>query len=130
MKITIREATPADAEQFMEWFKNTPLNLSDPGIAQYPLLKTLAVDKDGETITYVPFHPVFVVESLAHKPDITPRENAVALRRAQDAIDALAKQHGVSEVWWQCSDESLIEFAQRHGYEVIKTAVLKKKVGK
>lgn len=129
MKITIRLAEEKDAEKFVEWSRSTPNNLFDPAISTYPSLITLAADKGDETISYVPFHPVVVIESIAHKPDITPRENAVVFRKAQDAIEALAKQKGIAECWWMCADESLIKFAQRHGYEVVKTTVLRKKVG-
>lgn len=130
MKITIRQAEPKDGPKFVEFATNTADNLFDPDIVNYPSLQTLAVDKDGETISYVPFHPVIVVESLAHKPGITPRENAVGLRRAQDTIEEIAKKYGIAEIWWECADPRLIEFAQRHGYRAVTTTVLRKKVGR
>lgn len=129
MKITIRQAEAKDGPQFVEFATNTADNLFDPDIVTYPSLQTLAVDKDGETISYVPFHPVVVIESLAHKPGITPRENAVGLRRAQDTIEEIAKKYGIAEVWWECFDPSLIAFAERHGYKKA-GIVLKKKVGR
>ena len=128
MKISCRFAEPAEATQFIEWMTSTNNNLFDPSIVKYPSLRTVVVEKDGEPQTYVPFHPVLVLESLAQRPGLTPRENAVGLRRLQDTIESTAKQYGMAEVWWMCADKDLIHFAQQHGYEVIKTAVLRKKV--
>lgn len=129
MKTEIRLAEEKDVPQFLEWSANTPNNLFDPGIANYPNLRVFAADQNDKPVLYVPFHPVMVVESLAHKPDITTKENARALRKVQDELEALAKVYGIAEVWWQCSDQSLVAFAERHGYEVLKNAVtLRKKV--
>lgn len=128
MKTTVRIAEEKDAEQLVTWLLNTPQNMFDPDIASYPSLRTLAVDQDDKTVVYAPFHPVFAVESLAHKPDITPKENAIALRKVQDALEELARVYGIREIYWMCRDENLVKFAERHGYEVLKCAVLRKKV--
>jgi hypothetical protein len=129
MKTTVRLANESDAQNFVGWQTGTRLNLFDPAIATYPSLRTLAVDIDGSPVSYVPFHPVMAVESIGHKPDLTPRENAYALRKVQDALEDVARTYGMAEIWWQCSDPTLIEFAKRHGYEVLTSAVtLRKKV--
>lgn len=128
MQTTVRLADAKDSEKFVEWQYATPDNLFDSRIVDYPSLRTLAVEQDGETLTYVPFHPVIVVESLAHKPEISPKQNAVALRKAQDELEAIARGYGMAEVWWMCADESLIRFAARHGYEVVPTKVLRKRI--
>jgi hypothetical protein len=128
MKTEVRLAQPSEAEQFLAWMNNTPKNMFDPDIANYPSLRTMAVDVNDAPVLYVPFHPVLCVESLAHKPDIEPKENAYALRKVQNTLESLAKTYGMSEIFWMCQDESLIKFAERHGYSVIKSTVLRKKV--
>lgn len=128
MKVTVRIAEEKDAEQFVEWEQRTENNGFDPTIAQYPSLRTLVSEIDGEPALYTPFHPVIVVESLGHRPGITPRQNAISIYRADQAIEQLARSYGMAEVWWMCSDESLIKAAQSRGYEVVKTTVLRKKV--
>jgi hypothetical protein len=50
------------------------------------------------------------------------------LRKVQNTLESLAKTYGMSEIFWMCQDESLIKFAERHGYSVIKSTVLRKKV--
>jgi hypothetical protein len=128
MKVTVRLAEEKDVEQFLDWSKNTPNNLFDPKIANYPSLRTLAVDVNGEPADFIPFHPCMVVESIAHRPGISPRLHALVLARAQQALEKLAQSYQMAEVWWMCADESLIKAAQARGYEVVQTTVLRKKV--
>lgn len=128
MKAEVRLASESDAPLCTEWILHTPDNLLDPEVANYPNLRTLAIDLAGQPSLYAPFHPVYMVESLAHRPDITAKENAYALRKFQNALEELAKAYGIREVYWMCKDESLIAFAERHGYEVVKYKMLRKKV--
>lgn len=107
---------------------STEKNLFDPAISKYPSLRTLAVEIDTKPAVYVPFHPVLMVESIAHKPNISPRENAYALSKIQATLDATAKAYGIAEIYWMCADKSLIDIAQRYGYEVVNVPVLRKKV--
>jgi hypothetical protein len=128
MKAVVRLAVEDEAPQFCEWMTTTKDNLFDPDIAKYPSLRTLAIDVDGSPAVYIPFHPVMVIESLAHRPEITNRENAVALIRGEAVVEKLARMYGMSEIYWMCKDESLIGFAQRYGYEVVDCKVLRKKL--
>lgn len=128
MKATVRLASPADVDTYLGYTLTTPLNLFDPAIGKYPLLQTLAVDVNDKPSLYVPFHPVIVIESLAHRPDIPARENAYCIYKADQQIEEYARQCGVAETWWMCRDDSLIKAAQRRGYEVVKSAVLRKKI--
>jgi hypothetical protein len=129
MKTTVRLASESDAQNFVEWEQSTPNNLFDPSIVEYPNLRTLAVDIDGEPSSYVPFHPVLAVESIGHRPDVTARGHAYVFSKVQKALDEVARKYGLAEIWWQCSDPTLVKLAQRHGYEVLSSAVtLRKKV--
>lgn len=128
MKTQVTLATAEDAPLFTKWITNTPLNMFDPDIAKYPSLRTLRIDVDGKPTLYVPFHPVFMVESLAHAPDVSPRQNAYALAKFHYTIEDLARTYGIAETYWMCRDQSLIKFAERHGYELVTCSVLRKKV--
>lgn len=128
MQTSVTLAAQEDAPELVDWITSTPNNMLDPGIANYPSLRTLKVSVGDKSSMYMPFHPVFCVESLAHRPDIKPRENAYALRKAQDVLEQMARSYGISEILWMCKDESLIQFAGRHGYEVLTCHVLRKKV--
>lgn len=128
MKAQVRLAVEKDAEKFVDFVLTTPKNLFDPGIAKYPSLRTLAVDINGEPSVFIPFHPVFMVESIAHKKDISPRENVYALSKFQNTLEELAKVYGIAEIYWLCADKSLIDIAQRYDYEVVQVPVLRKKL--
>lgn len=128
MKVTVRLAEAKDAVQFVDWENQTENNGFDPNIVTYPSLRTLVSEIDGEPALYTPFHPVMVVESLGHRPGISPRHNAISIYRADQAIEKLARHYNMAEIWWMCSDATLIKAAQARGYEVVKTAVLRKKV--
>lgn len=128
MKTQVSLASPEDAAQASEWLLNTPDNLLDPAVISYPNLRTLKVEVDGESVLYVPFHPVFCLESLGVKPGVSPRKLAYALRKAQDALEELAKAYGISEIMWACKDPSTINFSRRHGYSPMPGEVLRKKV--
>jgi len=128
MKANIRLAEPSDTENFTKWIRTTPNNMFDPVISTYPNLRVLAVDVNDEPAVYVPFHPVMCVDALAHKPDITPRENAKAFRAIQDTLEEYAATYGMKEIWWMCKDQSLIDFAKRYDYEVVNVPVLRKKL--
>ena len=128
MKVFVEAAVPEDAEEFCRWMASTPLNLFDPGIATYPGLRTLKATINGGAAVYCPVHPVLCVESLAHRPDITPRQNAYALSKIQEALEKLAGSYGIREILWMCADESLIRLAKSRGYEEITVKVLRKKL--
>ena len=120
--------TEEDMSLFAQWEFSTPDNLLDPDIAGYPGLRILAVTREEQPKIYVPFHPVFMIESLAHDPDITPMQNARALKKAQDDLEFMATSYGIKEIYWQCGDKSLIDLAVRRGYEVVTNTVLRKKL--
>lgn len=128
MKTQVSLASPEDAAQASEWLLNTPDNLLDPAVISYPNLRTLKVDVDGEPVLYVPFHPVFCLESLGVKPGVSPRKLAYALRKAQDALEELAKAYGIKEVIQACKEPTTLAFSLRHGYEKLPGEVLRKKV--
>jgi hypothetical protein len=88
---TVRLASEQDAAKLAEWLIKTPNNLFDPDIAQYPNLRVLVVEKDGEPIIYFPFHVVFQGESLALKPDADKKHLAHGFRVLENALLALAE---------------------------------------
>src|SRR4051812_4533323 len=102
MKAEVRLAQPEDAALASEWLQGTSDNLLDPSIVNYPSLRVFVADVNDSPSVFAPFHPVLVVESLGHRPDITPKENAYSIRKLQDALEKTAKAYGISEIWWMC----------------------------
>lgn len=129
--MSVRLAEEKDAALFAEWVLNTPLNLFQPnaGLDTYPSLKTFVVERGGRPVLFAPMHPVLMVESLAHAPNVSRYDNAMALAELQSQMDRLARQYKLAEIWWGCKDESLIKYATgRAHYERIEFPMLKKVV--
>jgi hypothetical protein len=128
MKTLVTLAQPSDAALAAEWMTTTKDNLFDPEVLTYSSLRILKASVNDEPAVFLPMQPVFVLESLAHRPNITPRENAYCLRKLQDQIEETARAYGIREVYWVCRDESLINFSERHGYEKMPGTLMRKKV--
>jgi hypothetical protein len=129
LKVNVRLSEERDISQFVEWELSTANNDFDPAIAQYPSLRTLVVEIDGEPAVYAPFQPVVALESLGQRPGMSKLRSALALRHVQDTLEAVSRHYGMSEIWFQSSDEDLVKFAEKHGYEVLKNSVtLRKKL--
>lgn len=128
MKISVTLAQPSDAALASEWMTSTKDNLFDSEILTYPSLRILKASVNGEPSAFLPMQPVFVLESIAHRPDITPRENAYCLRKLQDQIEETARSYGIREVYWVCRDESLINFSEHHGYRKMPGTLMRMKI--
>lgn len=129
MEITIRFAEPKDAPLFTSWVKEIQeLNLFDPTVMSYPTTNLLAVDKDGEPILYMPFQAVICGESLAPKPGLSKREEAIALKRVHEGLTNIAKGTGVREIVFVCKDESFAQFITHYGYEELPYKLFRFKV--
>lgn len=125
---TVRLASEKDAAQLSEWLNKTQNNLFDPDIANYPTLRVLVVEKDGEPIIYFPFHVVFQGESLALKPDADKKDLAYGFRVLDNTFADLARQYGISELFFACADESFSAFAARHTWTPVRHKYLRRKV--
>jgi hypothetical protein len=128
MKTTIRLAKPDEATQFTEWSLSTRQNGLDPDIANYPNLRTLTIELDGEPAIYVPIHPVLVIESVAVRPGLTPRQYITSLLQAKSTIEQIARGYGIAEIHTSSTYQPMIRTLARHGYEPIIGTALRKKV--
>lgn len=115
--IWVRPAEPKDAGLLADWMaKARAINIFDMDIVNYPSLQVLCAH-NSEPLLYMPLQLVVMLESLAPKPGITPREEALALRELAHAVVLLAKQHKVSEVYFLCKDQRVVDFATAHGFQ-------------
>src|SRR5947208_2865916 len=116
MSTTVQLATPADAEQFTQWLGSTPHNGLDPSIATYPSLQTLKISMGGEPVLYVPAHVGLIIESVAARPGITPRQYIESLLVAEQATEALARHYQLSEIHTSSNYRPMQRTLARHGY--------------
>ncbi len=107
-------ARPDDRELFTQWAFNTPTNLFDPKVMFYPTTNTVAVEREGSCIFFGPFQAVVMLESLAPKPGLSPREMAAALSKFHEGIVNICRAQNIREIYFICADERVAEFTLHH----------------
>lgn len=128
--IFIREAKTEEGSVCAEWISRiADINLLDVDVFNYSQVRCAYQPNEGP-ILFVPVHTVQVLESLAPKPGTEGLLEAAALKAI--VCDAVSTAHrlGHGEIFFQCADERVIEFAQKWGFTVSKVPLLKMKVGK
>jgi hypothetical protein len=124
----IRPATPSDAEKYVEWSYSTPSNGFNSSFSRYPHLFTFAVDDERGPLLYAPTHPVYCIESVAVRPDITPKQYIEALLEVKAATENLARQNGIREIHTSSVYRPMVRTLCRHGYAPIVGTALRKVV--
>jgi hypothetical protein len=129
-RIQARTAEPKDAKNYIDWLQMaSDINLVDWDVYRYPCLNTIVVDRADEPVLMNSFHPVLVMEALAPKPGLSPRDEARALVELYDAIRKVSLATGIREVMFQCADERLFPFIEKRGFRRVNTPVFKMRVG-
>ena len=111
-----------------EWSVHTPSNGLDPDTASYPHLFTFTIEDEHGPILYVPTHPVLVIESVACRPGIEPRQYIEALLEAKRVTEQYAQQYHMREIHTSSGYRPMLKTLQRHGYEPIVGTALRKKL--
>lgn len=132
---TARDAVGADLRNFVEWLHaNRGLNNYDPTIFGYTSTQIIAVDKDGETICFLPYQvtimddkETIMTESLAPKPGLTRAEVAKALETAIHEVARRAKAKGIGEIYFLSDQKDVATraFAKVHGYDELTLKVMR-----
>lgn len=129
MQLTIRaaefHARASDRELFTKWAFDTPNNLFDPAVTFYPTTNVLAVEKPlhgaagepagaSEPIFFAPFQAVVMLESLAPKPGLSPREMAAAVAKFHEGVVNVCRNMRIREIFFVCADDTITEFVLNH----------------
>ena len=118
-----------DTKKFIRWVWNLrKINMFDMSVIGYPRTCMLrASDGDG-ALLYMPLQPVLMYDSIAAKPGISPRQEALALSRIQQLVGSVAKDGGFGESYFMCRDDRVADIAAAHGFEELKNVrVLRQK---
>lgn len=127
---TIQNVSPEHAKQFIQWvWEARTINCFDPDVLSYPRSCLLhAEDADGPTL-FLPIHPVLMLESLAPRPGISERKEALSLWKIGEQLEEISKMTGIQEQYFLCKDDRVAEICKRHGFtELEGYRILKKKV--
>jgi hypothetical protein len=134
-KITTRVSSVADfpmpdQEKFVDWIWSArKINCFDPDILLYPrtILYT-AEDQDGPLL-YLPVQPVLMLESLAPRPGVSPRKEALALWKLGEMLEETSRITGIQEQYFLCKDQRVVDICSRHGFDKLEGyTILRKKV--
>jgi hypothetical protein len=125
-----RTAEPKDAATYIEWLKAaSDRNLVEWEVYSEPTCLTFTVEGDGEPVLMNSARLVLVMEALAPKPGLSPKDEARALRELYTGLRRVAQATGIKEILFQCADPTMDKFLERKGFKKINTPVYKMKVG-
>jgi len=121
--IFVRPAQAEEAQQFIDWAKENPVNEFDPEVAKFPSSVTWAAyDQDGP-VAFQTIQRPLVLESLAPRPGLSKTQTASVLRElTQNAVTQCHLQ-GAGEIYFLGSDPATDEFAQNWIFEKVEFPV-------
>ena len=106
-----------DFPEMADWMsKLSHRNNIDTAIFNYPATETLKAS-NGKGLLYMPFQKTFMLESLAFNPEATNTEKALALREIMSVVTWEARNKGIGEIYFLCSDLETQTFVEHHGFE-------------
>jgi len=126
-QLKVRYIGPADTAKFIEWINNTPANLYDKDVLQYPTLQVL-VSYGTDEVAFLPMQQVLMLESLAVKQGASPMETAQAFRDLVKGAELHASGKGIKELWFTCRDEGVLKVAEGHGFERMEFPIVRMKL--
>ena len=130
----MRLAKPEDAENYSKWLKaDQGISHADPATTLYPNAFTAVVDAQEEPVLMQSAHPVLMLEALARRPDITPRQSARAINEMFEGMKRVAAAYGIKEIYFASSHEPLQKMVQKkshkkHGIEKVNLTMYRVKV--
>jgi hypothetical protein len=127
-QLKIRMTRAEDVEEVAEWLLRTKNNLFDPGILEYPTMRSITAYDDHGNVAHLPSQQALFLESLAVKPGASPLEAAPAFRDLVKGQQLLASSFGIREVYFVCKDEDVVKVAEGHGFERIVFPVVRLKL--
>ena len=107
---------PANAEKFVEWARTQRDETSlDAAVIGYPRTCMLTATDDDVLIGAIPVHPVLMLESFLHAPDLSKGALALALRHIHELIVRIMRSTGMHEAYFLTRRADLALLAVRHG---------------
>ncbi len=134
-KISTRTSTlgampKEDAATFVDWvWKAREINAFDPSILTYPRTVMLTADDSEGPVLFLPVQPVLMLESLAPRPGLSPRKEALALWKLGECLEQVSRDTGIQEQYFLCKDPRVTEICSKHGWEILEGySILRKKI--
>jgi len=127
--MAIKDMTKDDIDNFKDWvWKMRHINLFEPKVVSYPRTVMCKAYTDDEALLYMPLQACLMYDSLAPKPDLSPRKEAFCLYKIVEQVDNIARDTGFGETYFICRDSRVSDIAAAHGFTEIKDVRILKRV--
>ena len=130
--LALKDLGEREIALFKEWvWRLRHINMFEPKVLAAPrtVMCKAYDEKTGDPLLFMPLQPVLMYDAIASSPDLTPRQEALALARINQQVEEIAKTTGFQEIYFICRDDSVSDICARHGFEEIKNVrVLKKTI--
>jgi hypothetical protein len=122
--------TEEQAKQFIDWvWQSRHINCFDPDIVGYPRTIMLRAEDNDGPLLYLPVQPVLMLESLAPKPGISERKEALSLWKLGQLLEDISRKTGIQEQFFLCKDDRVADICKAHGFtELEGYRILRKKI--
>ena len=100
-------------------------NYFDPEVTRHKSTINIAAGTAKKRILYIPVQTVFMLESLASNPEATNFEIATGYRTVIQAVQTLAQERHIGEIYFCGTNEKTNTFAQKHGFTPVSWVVYK-----
>jgi hypothetical protein len=130
-RVTAVGAMPEeDKKRFVDWiWEARQINCFDPDILTYPRTVMYTADDNDGPILYLPVQPGLILESLAPRPEVSARKEAMALWKLGEMLEETSRITGIQEQYFLCRDDRVSDICCKHGFEEMKGyRIMKKKV--
>ena len=119
-----------DTKNFIDWvWQARIINCFDPDVLKYPRTIMATAEEQEAALLYIPVQPVLMFESIAPKPGISPRKEALALWKIGQMLEDVSKMTGFQEQYFLCKDDRVADICAEHGFtELVGYRLLKKKI--
>lgn len=116
-KVPVRGIKPEEFDILVQWLEaKRDKNNIDYKMLSYPKTAVL-VAGNGSPSLFMPVQPVFMLESLAPKPGIKAGEFVKCLNSLMKETEALARKHGIAEIYFFGTDERIEKLGPYVGFE-------------
>lgn len=127
--IPVPAMSEQDVKDFMEWvFRIRQINKFNPIVMSYPRTVMTVAKNEEENLLFIPLQAVLMFDSIAPKPGLSPRQEALCLWRIGQKVDEVMMTTGFRECIFFTSDDSVADICSQHGFTELKgVRILRKK---
>ena len=126
--VYVRPFNPKDEKErglLVEWLDaGRHKNRFDPEIFLREQVSILTCFNEEEILGFIPIALAMLIESLAFKPGISPRDEAKCLQAMQHHVVQRAFEKNIPDAFFVTFDETVMEFAKGYNWNEVRVPML------